>query len=59
MSIAMISTFIIFNLLAGINHVIEAFTIYTDYREFRIPLGNLLVCVNRYILFRIKNFNSI
>ncbi|KAI6175341.1 G-PROTEIN-RECEP-F1-2 domain-containing protein [Aphelenchoides bicaudatus] len=46
MALVMLSTFIVFNLLAGLNNVIEAFAVYSGYKEFRIPLGNLLVCVN-------------
>ncbi|TMS37376.1 hypothetical protein L596_004319 [Steinernema carpocapsae] len=46
MALVMLSTFIVFNLLAGLNNVIEAFTEYHQYYRFRIPIGNLLVCVN-------------
>ncbi|KAK0397801.1 hypothetical protein QR680_002275 [Steinernema hermaphroditum] len=46
MALVMLSTFIVFNLLAGLNNVIEAFTVYHQYYRFRIPIGNLLVCVN-------------
>uniref|UniRef100_A0A1I7YWH4 G_PROTEIN_RECEP_F1_2 domain-containing protein n=1 Tax=Steinernema glaseri TaxID=37863 RepID=A0A1I7YWH4_9BILA len=46
MALVMLSTFILFNLLAGLNNVIEAFTEYHQYYRFRIPIGNLLVCVN-------------
>uniref|UniRef100_A0A915CGL2 G-protein coupled receptors family 1 profile domain-containing protein n=1 Tax=Parascaris univalens TaxID=6257 RepID=A0A915CGL2_PARUN len=47
MAIAMILTFILCNLMAGINQIIEAF--FEDYVSFfrlRLPIGNLLVCVN-------------
>uniref|UniRef100_A0AC34F788 G-protein coupled receptors family 1 profile domain-containing protein n=1 Tax=Panagrolaimus sp. ES5 TaxID=591445 RepID=A0AC34F788_9BILA len=46
MALVMLSTFIMFNLLAGINNIIEAFTDYPSTYRFRIPIGNLLVCVN-------------
>uniref|UniRef100_A0A914PIY2 G-protein coupled receptors family 1 profile domain-containing protein n=1 Tax=Panagrolaimus davidi TaxID=227884 RepID=A0A914PIY2_9BILA len=47
MALVMLSTFIMFNLLAGVNNIIEAFSPEhpANYR-FRIPIGNLLVCVN-------------
>lgn len=47
MALVMLSTFILFNLLAGVNNIIEAFTDYQDHYRFRIPIGNLLVCINR------------
>uniref|UniRef100_A0AC34RQ89 G-protein coupled receptors family 1 profile domain-containing protein n=1 Tax=Panagrolaimus sp. JU765 TaxID=591449 RepID=A0AC34RQ89_9BILA len=46
MALVMLTTFILFNLLAGINNVIEAFTDYSTNYRFRIPIGNLLICVN-------------
>lgn len=50
MAFAMILTFIICNFMAGINQIIEAF--FADYSHLfrlRIPIGNLLVCVNRFV----------
>uniref|UniRef100_A0A1I7V5C7 G_PROTEIN_RECEP_F1_2 domain-containing protein n=1 Tax=Loa loa TaxID=7209 RepID=A0A1I7V5C7_LOALO len=47
MAFVMILTFIACNLMAGINHIIEAF--FAEYSQFfrlRLPIGNLLVCVN-------------
>ena len=58
MALVMLSTFIAFNLLAGLNNVIEAFTVYTEYKNFRIPLGNLLVCVNRFV-FIVGDFQKV
>ncbi|KAH7725468.1 G-protein coupled receptor [Aphelenchoides avenae] len=48
MALVMLSTFILFNFLAGVNNIIEAFfyEVHDQYR-FRIPIGNLLVCINR------------
>ncbi|KAI6221944.1 G-PROTEIN-RECEP-F1-2 domain-containing protein [Aphelenchoides fujianensis] len=46
MALVMLSTFILCNLLAGVNNVIEAFTSYHSVYRLRIPIGNLLVCVN-------------
>uniref|UniRef100_A0A914BV59 G-protein coupled receptors family 1 profile domain-containing protein n=1 Tax=Acrobeloides nanus TaxID=290746 RepID=A0A914BV59_9BILA len=46
MALVMLSTFIVFNLLAGINNVVEAFTDQSHQYRFRIPIGNLLVCFN-------------
>lgn len=48
MALVMLSTFIVFNLLAGVNNIMEAFFPSYEhvYRE-RIPVGNLLVCINR------------
>lgn len=51
MAIAMILTFILCNLTAGVNQIIEAFfEEYAGIFRLRIPIGNLLVCVNRYVL---------
>ncbi|OZC08160.1 hypothetical protein X798_04853 [Onchocerca flexuosa] len=47
MAFVMILTFIACNLMAGINQIIEAF--FAEYSQFfrlRLPIGNLLVCVN-------------
>uniref|UniRef100_A0A1I8END0 G_PROTEIN_RECEP_F1_2 domain-containing protein n=2 Tax=Wuchereria bancrofti TaxID=6293 RepID=A0A1I8END0_WUCBA len=47
MAFVMILTFIACNLMAGINHIIEAF--FAEYSQFfrlRLPIANLLVCVN-------------
>lgn len=55
MAIAMILTFILCNLMAGINQIIEAF--FEDYVSFfrlRLPIGNLLVCVNRWVISSFK-----
>ncbi|VDK27489.1 unnamed protein product [Gongylonema pulchrum] len=50
MAFAMILTFIICNLMAGINQIIEAFFAeYSNLFRLRIPIGNLLVCVNRFV----------
>ncbi|VDM49080.1 unnamed protein product [Toxocara canis] len=47
MAIAMILTFILCNLMAGINQIIEAFfEEYVSYFRLRLSIGNLLVCVN-------------
>uniref|UniRef100_A0A7E4WBP2 G_PROTEIN_RECEP_F1_2 domain-containing protein n=2 Tax=Panagrellus redivivus TaxID=6233 RepID=A0A7E4WBP2_PANRE len=46
MALVILSTFILFNLLAGINNIIEAFYDSPSFYRFRIPIGNLLVCVN-------------
>ncbi|KAF7635451.1 hypothetical protein Mgra_00005129 [Meloidogyne graminicola] len=47
MAVVTISAFITFNLLAGLNHVIEAFNLMQDDgQNLRIPIGNFLVCLN-------------
>ncbi|KAI6224846.1 BMA-FRPR-8, isoform c [Aphelenchoides besseyi] len=46
MALVMISTFIVCQLLAGVNHVLEAFHYFPNYYRLRIPIGNLMVCVN-------------
>uniref|UniRef100_A0A915PHH2 G-protein coupled receptors family 1 profile domain-containing protein n=1 Tax=Setaria digitata TaxID=48799 RepID=A0A915PHH2_9BILA len=47
MAFAMILTFIACNLMAGINQIIEAFFAeYSHIFRLRLPIGNLLVCVN-------------
>ncbi|KAI6180903.1 G-PROTEIN-RECEP-F1-2 domain-containing protein [Aphelenchoides besseyi] len=46
MALVMISTFIVCQLLAGVNHVLEAFDYFPNYYRLRIPIGNLMVCVN-------------
>lgn len=47
MALAMILTFIVCNLMAGINQIIEAFFAeYSHIFRLRLPIGNLLVCVN-------------
>ncbi|VDM92558.1 unnamed protein product [Litomosoides sigmodontis] len=47
MAFVMILTFITCNLMAGINHIIEAFfSEYSHFFRLRLPIGNLLVCVN-------------
>uniref|UniRef100_A0A0N5D5P7 G_PROTEIN_RECEP_F1_2 domain-containing protein n=1 Tax=Thelazia callipaeda TaxID=103827 RepID=A0A0N5D5P7_THECL len=57
MAFVMISMFIICNLIAGINHIIEAFFVeYSQFFRLRLPVGNLLVCVNRcanFIYFKL------
>lgn len=52
MAFVMILTFIACNFMAGINHIIEAF--FPDCSQFfrlRLSIGNLLVCVNRFVIF--------
>lgn len=47
MAIVIIASFIAFNFLAGVNHVIEAFNLMQDDgQNLRIPIGNFLVCLN-------------
>lgn len=51
MAFVMILTFITCNLMAGINHIIEAFfSEYSHFFRLRLPIGNLLVCVNRFVV---------
>lgn len=52
MAFVMILAFIGCNLMAGINHIIEAFFAeYSQLFRLRLPIGNLLVCVNRFVIF--------
>lgn len=51
MAIVTIVTFVLFNWLAGVNNVIEAFDLDVSGNAYRIPIGNLLVCLNRFIFF--------
>ncbi|CAG9530431.1 unnamed protein product [Cercopithifilaria johnstoni] len=47
MAFVMILTFIVCNLLAGINQIIEAFFAeYSHFFRLRLPIANVLVCVN-------------
>ncbi|CAD5219850.1 unnamed protein product [Bursaphelenchus okinawaensis] len=47
MALVMLTTFILFNMLAGVNNIVEAFfKEYEDYYRERIAIGNLLVCIN-------------
>ncbi|KAE9554762.1 hypothetical protein FO519_002023 [Halicephalobus sp. NKZ332] len=47
MATVMIVAFIVFNSLAGLNQVIEAFDWKVSLRPYFFTIGNLLVCVNR------------
>lgn len=51
MALVMLVTFILFNMLAGVNNIVEAFLPDQDDEFFRqrIPIGNLLVCINRSV----------
>uniref|UniRef100_A0A914CU50 G-protein coupled receptors family 1 profile domain-containing protein n=1 Tax=Acrobeloides nanus TaxID=290746 RepID=A0A914CU50_9BILA len=46
MATVTIVAFILLNSLSGINNVIEGFDLDVPGHRYRIPLGNLLVCVN-------------
>uniref|UniRef100_A0A915DN68 G-protein coupled receptors family 1 profile domain-containing protein n=1 Tax=Ditylenchus dipsaci TaxID=166011 RepID=A0A915DN68_9BILA len=46
MATVTIVAFVMFNWLAGMNNVIEAFDMDVPGNAYRIPIGNLLVCLN-------------
>ncbi|KAI1707835.1 7 transmembrane receptor (rhodopsin family) domain-containing protein [Ditylenchus destructor] len=46
MATVTIVAFVMFNWLAGMNNVIEAFDMNVPGNAYRIPIGNLLVCLN-------------
>lgn len=46
-AVVTIVTFVLFNCLAGINNVIEAFDLHVLGNAYSIAIGNLLVCLNR------------